>query len=122
MRFEPGLQVNLVSPDENITVHDFMDQVNAKKGAWFTVYSTFRKKEDLANQIPGFNQSNRSQRHQSASPSAPGNAAGNVTTSPYPTVTNSVADRRYPVNPKAYRAEVAPDNDDDEDWDQALQY
>ena len=118
LRFEPGLQVNLVPPDDQTTVHDFMDQVNAKKGAWFTVYSTFRKKEDLANQTQG----SRSQRYQSARPSASGNAAGNATTSPYPTVTNGVADRRYPMHPKAYHAETAPDDDDDEDWDQALQY
>lgn len=26
LRFEPGLQVNLVPPDDQTTVHDFMDQ------------------------------------------------------------------------------------------------
>ena len=35
-----------------------------------------------------------------------------------PIYTNS---RRYPVHPKAYRAEV-PDEDDDEDYDQVLEY
>ena len=33
LRFKPGLQVNLVPPNENIIVYDFIDQVNAKKGA-----------------------------------------------------------------------------------------
>ena len=90
-----------------------MDQVNAKKGAWFTVYSTFRKKEDLpANQMQA---SNRSQRQQSAP------TATTVGNSPYPTVTNGVASGRYPIQPKAYHVETASD-EEDEEWDQARTY
>ena len=117
LRFEPGLQVNLIPPDENTTVHDFMDQVNAKKGAWFTVYSTFRKKEDSTNHMQGSNQmpaSNRNQRQQSA----PATTVGN---SPYPTVTNGVPNGRYPIQPRAYHAETASD-EEDEEWDQARTY
>ena len=32
-------------------VHDFMNQVNTKEGTRYAVFSTFRKKENLTNQV-----------------------------------------------------------------------
>ena len=49
--FEPSPQINGAPPDEHTAVHDIMNQVNAKEGARYAVFSTFRKKEDLANQV-----------------------------------------------------------------------
>ena len=115
LRFEPVLQVNLVPPDDQTTVHDFMDQINAKKAAWFTIYATFSQKDEPStNQFQG---SNRGQRPQSNgySPKAPVTAAG---TCPYPTMINGPAGQRYPARPKAYHAEVQNEDDEDDDWDQ----
>ena len=114
LRFEPGLQVNLVPPDDQTTVYDFMDQINAKKAAWFTVYATFKKKdESLTNQIQA---SNRGQR-----PQANGYTTGASGNSPHPTAeraANGPAGQRYPTQPKAYHAEVQNEDDEDDDWDQ----
>ena len=102
LRFESGLRINLVPPNDQTTVHDFMDQINAKKDGWYIIYSTFRKKDEAAtNQMPA---SIRSQRQHSAE---------------YPTVTNGLT--KYPAKPKAYHAEVQSE-EEDEDWDQALTY
>ncbi|CAF9922809.1 hypothetical protein IMSHALPRED_005770 [Imshaugia aleurites] len=52
LRFESGLQVNLVPPDKFTTVREFMEQVNAKKHAWYQNYAHFKKKL-YDDQIPG---------------------------------------------------------------------
>ena len=52
LRFESGLQVNLVPPDKFTTVREFMEQVNAKKHAWYQNYAHFRKKL-YDDQVPG---------------------------------------------------------------------
>ena len=44
LRFESDLQVNLVPPTKYTSVAEFMDQINAKKGAWYQNYAHFRKK------------------------------------------------------------------------------
>ena len=88
-----------------------MDQINAMKAAWFTVYSTFRKKDKpQANQIQA---SNRGQRPAIAP------TAG---TSPYPTAgraANGPAGQRYPMQPKVYHGtEIQNEDDHDDEWDQ----
>ena len=44
LRFESGLQINLVSPDKFTTIREFMEQVNVKKHVWYQNYAHFRKK------------------------------------------------------------------------------
>ncbi|CAF9924082.1 hypothetical protein IMSHALPRED_006092 [Imshaugia aleurites] len=44
LRFESGLQINLIPPDKFTTVREFMEQINAKKHAWYQNYAHFRKK------------------------------------------------------------------------------
>lgn len=130
LRFESGLQVNLVPPDENTTVYDFMEQVNAKKNAWFTVYATFKQKDQTANQTANQTSAWRSQRPQSNGYSASNNYSANasnasnapVGNSPYSTAGTSASGpiaQRYPQQPKAYHVEIQPedDNDEDQDWD-----
>ena len=53
LRFEFGLQINLVSPDKFIIVREFMEQINVKKHAWYQNYAHFKKKL-YDDQIPGF--------------------------------------------------------------------
>ena len=45
LRFESGLQVNLVPPTKWTTVPEFMDQINAKKHAWYINYAHYRKRQ-----------------------------------------------------------------------------
>ena len=52
LRFESGLQINLVPPDKYTTIREFMEQINAKKHAWYQNYAHFRKKL-YDDQIPG---------------------------------------------------------------------
>ena len=45
LRFESGLQVNLIPLIKWITVPEFMDQINAKKHAWYINYAHYRKRQ-----------------------------------------------------------------------------
>ena len=46
LRFESGLRVNLVPPIKYTSVPEFIDQIEAKKGAWYQNYAHFRKRDD----------------------------------------------------------------------------
>ena len=127
LRFESGLQVNLIAPTQQTTVAEFMDQVKAKKGAWFKTYSGFRKKDDNpANQTPGSNRQSyqggyqpgyRQQQFNQQRQLGPGSGSGNSLQSAPKSDSNQPRYGPYPAQPKAayHQTVLIPDDYEEED-------
>lgn len=104
-----------------------MDQVKAKKGAWFKTYSGFRKKDDPANQTPGminryqggYQPGYRQQQFNQQRQLGPGPGSGSGNSLQSAPKSDSIQPRYgpYPAQPKAYHQTVLDPDDYEEESD-----